>query len=63
MRYGIIRNPKVGSFILLDVNASFIKMVRIMMGKFDPWKDEGMFIDYSNTIRSYRVFNKCTLCI
>lgn len=33
------------------------------IGSFDPWTVEGIFMGYSNSSRSYRIFNKRTLCI
>jgi len=33
------------------------------LGKFDPISDEGIFLGYSNNSRSFRVYNKRTLCV
>ncbi|KAH0719582.1 hypothetical protein KY285_015613 [Solanum tuberosum] len=33
------------------------------LGKFDARSDEGVFVGYSSTSKSYRVFNKRTLCV
>lgn len=30
---------------------------------FDPRSDKGIFLGYSNNSRSFRVYNKCTLCV
>ena len=33
------------------------------LGKFDPRSDEGVFVGYSSSSKSYRIFNKQTHCI
>ena len=33
------------------------------LGKFDPRRDEGVFVGYSSSTKAYIVFNKRTQCI
>ena len=33
------------------------------LGKFDPRSDEAIFLGYSSHSKSYKVFNKRTLCV
>ncbi|XP_075099524.1 uncharacterized protein LOC142176293 [Nicotiana tabacum] len=33
------------------------------LGKFDPRSDGGIFLGYSLNSRSFRVYNKCTICV
>ena len=39
----------------------FILKDRENVGKFDSWSDEGIFLDYSSTSKTYRVYNERTM--
>ena len=54
------RKPNVKYFKIFE-STYFILKDRENVGKFDSWSDEGIFLDYSSTSKTYRVYNERTM--
>ena len=54
------RKPNVNYFKIFE-STYFILKDRENVGKFDSWSDEGIFLDYSSTSKTYRVYNERTM--
>ena len=56
------RKPNIDYFKVLGYKY-FILNTKDILGKFDPKSDVGIFLDYLNTSKTYRVYNKRTLIV
>ena len=56
------RKLNVGYFKVFGCNC-FILNAKDNLGKFDPKSDVGIFLEYSNSSKDYRVYNKRTLVV
>ena len=56
------RKPNIGYFKVFGCKC-FILNTKDNLGKFDPKSDVGIFLEYSNSSKSYRVCNKRTLVV
>ena len=54
------RKPNVKYFRIFG-STCFILKDREIMGKFDSWCDEGIFLGYSSISKAYQVYNKRTM--
>ena len=54
------RKPNVKYFRIFGSTCIILKD-REIVGKFDSWCDEGIFLGYSSTSKAYRVYNKRTM--
>jgi len=57
-----LRKPNVSYFKVFGCKC-FVLNTKDNLGKFDPKSFEAIFVGYSNTSKTYRVFNKSTLTI
>ncbi|KAH9672866.1 hypothetical protein KPL70_017899 [Citrus sinensis] len=56
------RKPNIGYFKVFGCKC-FVLNTKDNLGKFDPKSDVGIFLDYSNSSKAYRVYNKRTLVV
>ncbi|KAH9752602.1 mitochondrial substrate carrier family protein [Citrus sinensis] len=56
------RKPNIGYFKVFGCKC-FVLITKDNLGKFDPKSDVGIFLGYSNSIKTYRVYNKRTLVV
>ncbi|KAH0645174.1 hypothetical protein KY284_033058 [Solanum tuberosum] len=57
------RKPKLSYLKTFGCNCFVLNKNKDDLRKFDPRSDEGIFVGYSSSSKTYRVFNKRTLCI
>ena len=57
------RKPNIAYFHIFRCKCFVLKNDKDNLGKFDEKSDEGIFIGYSLSSKSYRVYNKRTLKI
>ncbi|KAH9669926.1 hypothetical protein KPL70_021986 [Citrus sinensis] len=56
------RKPNIGYFKVFGCKC-FVLNTKDNLGKFDPKSDVGIFLGYSNSSKTYRVYNKRTLIV
>ncbi|KAH9705964.1 hypothetical protein KPL70_012065 [Citrus sinensis] len=56
------RKPNIGYFKVFGCKC-FVLNTKDNLGKFDPKSDVGIFLGYSNSSKTYRVYNKRTLVV
>ncbi|KAH9668310.1 Integrase catalytic domain-containing protein [Citrus sinensis] len=56
------RKPNIGYFKVFGCKC-FILNTKDNIGKFDPKSNVGIFLEYSNSSKTYRVYNKNTLVV
>ncbi|XP_075103324.1 putative mitochondrial protein AtMg00710 [Nicotiana tabacum] len=57
------KRPNISYFHLFGSKCFIHNNGKDNLGKFDPRSDEGIFLGYSLNSRSFRVYNKRTLCV
>jgi len=57
------KKPKLNYFWAFGSKCFVLNNGKNDLRKFDPRSDEGVFVGYSFSSKTYRVFNKRTLCI
>lgn len=55
--------PNLGHFHLFRSKFFVHNNRSYNIGMFDPYSNEDIIMCYSNSRKSYKTFNKCTLCI
>lgn len=58
-----VRKPEIAHFHIFGCKFFILNNDKSNLGKFDEKSDEGIFLGYSLSSKSYRIFNKRTLSI
>ncbi|XP_075080430.1 uncharacterized protein LOC142165938 [Nicotiana tabacum] len=58
-----VKKPNISYFHPVGCKCFVHNNIKDKLGKFDPKNNEGIFLGYSPSSRTYRVYNKRTLCI